>query len=477
MNQFFETTMPEAVGIQSEHIKNFIEKLEAYDLCMHSVILIRHEKVAAQMYYAPYQASTLHRMFSVTKSFTSIAIGLLEEEGKLALDDKIIDYFPEKLPSEGVHPYIAEITIKDMLMMATAHEKTTYKRTPDDDWVKSFFVIEPSHVPGTVFSYDTSSSHCLAALVEKLSGMSLLDYLRAKFLDDIGFSKDAYVITDPMGVAQGGSGLMAAPMDLAKVAWLVMHEGAYKGKQYLPKKYLQEAVKKQIDTSVRGNSIDERQGYGYQFWRVRKNGFAMLGMGGQLAICFPDQELLLVTTADIQEHSFGSTVIFDALFTEIYNKLSDQPLSPNKVAWTELERIMARAVIKPLCGIQNTAFAASINQKEYFFDKNRIGLEKIKLEFEHNKGKLHYSNKTGSHQLTFGMNELVISQFPHYDMKCAASAAWLAKDTFVIKSHIIDEEIGTITIQLGFKDNRVTVLMKKVIGTGFNEFSGFVSSS
>lgn len=475
MNNFFEAARPEEVGIQSEHVKNFIDKLDAYNLAMHSIIVIRHGKVVAETYYAPYQADTFHRMFSVTKSFTALAIGLLEEEGKLSLDDKIVDHFPEKLPSEGVHPYIAEITIRDMLLMSTAHQRTTYKRTPDDDWVKSFFVIEPSHVPGTVFSYDTSSSHNLAALVEKLSGMSLLDYLRTKFLDEIGFSQDAYVITDPMGIAQGGSGLMATPMDLAKVAWVVMKEGAYQGKQYLPKKYIQDAVRKQIDTSVRGNSIDERQGYGYQIWQVRNNGYAMLGMGGQFAVCFPEQDLLLVTTADIQEHSFGGTVIFDAFFTEIFNNLSDQPLPVNEQAWIKAKEIMEKVAIKPLSGIENTALASNINQREYVFEQNPMGLEKLKLEFKQNKGKLSYTNKSGSQQLVFGMEELIISQFPHYEVKCATSAAWLDKRTLAIKSHIIDEEIGMITIQLGFKDNRVTVVMKKVIETAFNEFSGFAS--
>ena len=205
MGGFFERAMPEEVGIQSEHIQNFIEKLAAYDLCMHSILLIRHGKLVAETYYAPYTADTLHRMFSITKSFTSLAIGLLREEGKLFLDHKIIDYFPEKLPDGGVHPYLAEVTIKDMLRMASPHQNTTYKLNPEVDWVKSFFLVEPSHLPGTIFSYDTSSSHILAALAEKLSGRPLLEYLRLRFLDDIGFSRNAYVISDPMGVSMGGN--------------------------------------------------------------------------------------------------------------------------------------------------------------------------------------------------------------------------------------------------------------------------------
>lgn len=137
-------------------------------------------------------------MYSISKSFTSIAIGLLIDEGKLSFDDKICDYFQDKLEKE-TPSYIKEITIRDMLKMATAHKSTTYKQYDGNDWVKSFFVLEPSHMPGTVFSYDTSSSHVLAALVERLSGKSILDYLRDKFLNEIGFSKEARWLKDPKG--------------------------------------------------------------------------------------------------------------------------------------------------------------------------------------------------------------------------------------------------------------------------------------
>lgn len=138
MGAFFPKATPEQVGISSQHVIDFLDELERADVCMHSVLLIRHGKLAAEAYYAPYTADTPHRMFSVTKSFTSLAIGLLAAEGRLSLDDRIVDHFPEKLPEAGAHPYINQITIRDMLKMATAHASTTYKRTSDPDWVKSF---------------------------------------------------------------------------------------------------------------------------------------------------------------------------------------------------------------------------------------------------------------------------------------------------------------------------------------------------
>ena len=257
----FRKALPENVGISSRRISEYIEAVTGRGIPLHSLLIVKDGCLVCEAYQKPYDSKTLHRMFSVTKSMVSLAIGLLADEGRLSLDDHIIDYFPEKLPQK-VHPYIQAITIRNMLTMRTAHNKTTYKLEGCTDWVGSFFNTEPTHYPGTFFAYDTSSTHVLAALVEKLSGRELLGYLREKFLDDIGFSEDAYCLKDPMGVSMGGSGLMAAPMDIMKVMYLVMNGGTYNGRRYLSEKYIEEALKKWSDNYATGGTFEEMQGYG-----------------------------------------------------------------------------------------------------------------------------------------------------------------------------------------------------------------------
>lgn len=475
MSRFIKA-IPEEVGISSENILKFIKVLENNGIPMHSLLMIRYGKLITETYYAPYKEETLHRMFSVTKSFTSIAIGLLAEEGKLSLEDKIIDHFSEMLPESGVHPYIAEMTIKDMLKMATAHENTTYKLNLKEDWVKSFFSTMPSHHPGTIFSYDTSSSHTLAALVEKLSGMKMLDYLRGKVLDELEFSKDAYIISDPNGVSMGGSGLMATTMDLAKVAWLVMHDGRSEGKQLIPEWYIKEATKKQIDTFLKGGSIEEKQGYGYQFWRIRNDGFALFGMGGQLAICLPKEDLLIVTTADTQGLAGGVQAIYDIFWREIYETLSDKPLAKDSEAFEALQAALKENHIKAVIGEQTSSFVNKINGHSYKFDDNPMNLKTIQIELKEDSGILYYENESGIQELTFGLGKQIESKFGHYNMDCVTSAAWVLEKTLFIKSHIIDESIGSIQIQVHFIDDTdVVVYMKKVEETFFQEFSGFAN--
>lgn len=313
-----ERIQPSEAGVPCTAISCFFEKLNALPFDIHSVIMLRSGKMFLERYYEPYERDTLHRMYSVTKSLVGLAILCLVDEGKVDLDTSITSYFPE-YPTE--YKDIKDTTIRNMLMMRTAHKKTTYKADLSSDWVKSFFTAEPTQIPGTVFSYDTSSSHTLGALVEKITGMELLDYLRKKFLDKIGFSKTAYCLKDPFGVSIGGSGLMATPLDVAKVARLVMNNGMENGEQLINPELVALAVSNLSPTDKHCKYADEQQGYGMQFWRTRNNGFMMYGLGGQMAICLPDKDFIFVVTADTGEYKDGTQKIRDVFWNEIYNNI------------------------------------------------------------------------------------------------------------------------------------------------------------
>ena len=164
--------------LTEQNMQEFVKEVEKRKIPLHSVLIAQHGNLLLEKYYAPYCRNKLQRMFSVTKSFTSLAIGLLEQEGKISLQDSICGYFPEYLPGR-VHPWLAEMTIENMLKMQTCYNMTTYNKTSTtENWVRSFFQTEPTHRPGTLFMYDTSSSHVLCALVEKLTGEKMLDYLK-----------------------------------------------------------------------------------------------------------------------------------------------------------------------------------------------------------------------------------------------------------------------------------------------------------
>ncbi|MCR5100896.1 MAG: beta-lactamase family protein, partial [Butyrivibrio sp.] len=250
----FETAIPEEVGVSSFSILNTLKDIDSKHVPMHSFIIMRHNRLIFEKYYHPYEKDTLHRMFSISKSFTSIAVSLLIAEGKISLDDKICDYYPEYV-NDNTHPFILDMTIRNMLEMRTCHAASTYKVNMNTDWVESFFTVAPTHKAGTVFHYDTSAAHTLSALVEKLTGMKMLDYMKDRFLKYIDFSENSYMITDPFGISMGGSGLMATPMDIFKFLYIIYNNGMITcndgiKRQLLSEDYLKLATSNISDTLV-----------------------------------------------------------------------------------------------------------------------------------------------------------------------------------------------------------------------------------
>lgn len=470
----WDVVSPETVGIPSQAVLNFIDELDYTGLCMHGVIMIKDGKVFTEGYYAPFHADFPHRMFSISKSFTSVAIGLLQEEGKLSLDDRICDHFPDKLPPDGVHPYIAETTIRDMLRMASPHKSTTYKLMECDDWVKTFFHVEPVRYPGTSFLYDTSASHVLAALVQRLSGMTVLDYLKVKVFDKLGCTGEFRWLKDPVGICQGGSGLICTLRDMTRFALMCMNDGVYDGMQIVPKEYIREATSKQISTCLQ-YGIEEQQGYGYQFWRCRNNGFAMYGMGGQLAICLPDYDFILTTIADNQGIPNGIQGVYEALWKHILPCLKEKRsnIEVDKAACEKLKQRLSTLKVKPVEGSATSAVADEIKGKRYIMSPNPMGISECRIELGKDEGTFYYSNETGDHRISFGIGRMKEQNFPDINLLCISSAAWADETTLHLRSYIIEELPGSVNVTFTFRKNTITMVMKKIAENELNRYEGF----
>lgn len=465
-----EYVTPEETGIPSISICNFIKRLSKNGIPMHSLLLLHQDKLIAEGYYAPYTANTLHRMFSISKSFTAIAIGFLMEEGRILLDDKIATYFPDKVPA-NVHPWITSMTIRDMLMMRTCHASTTYKLDMQSDWVESFFTVPPTHPSGKLFHYDTSSAHTLCALVERLTGMPMLDYLKEK-LAPLGLSDTSYMLTDPFGVSMGGSGLVATPMDLLKFGYFISHKGKIDGEQLLSASYIQDATSHLTDTCLTAPVRSEACGYGYQFWRNERGGYVCYGMGGQLVIFLPQYELICVTTADTQGIGGGNQYIYDALYEEILPFIQRNPLLQDEKSHSALLHLLKNLKIEPLAGEMSSPTAALVSGITWDVQENAMGFSALRFDFSDRAGTISFQLNGIAYSFDFGMGHLETGNFPVYDMRCAASGSWLRPDTLYIKAHIIDEYVGSVHFEFVFGADDVTVFLKKQEESLFQEFNG-----
>lgn len=490
----FQKNSPENAGIPSGCILNFIKRLKNCEVPMHSFLLLRRDLLAAECYYFPCRADTLHRMFSISKSFTSIAVSLLADEGKLSLDDPIIGYFPDKTPKD-VHPWIRAMTIRDMLMMRTCHASTTYKLDMTKDWVESFFTTSPTHPAGRIFHYDTSAAHTLCALVERLSGKPMLSYLKEK-LDELDFSQESYMLTDPFGVSLGGSGLVATSMDLLKFGYLVLRKGRVNGRQLVSPSYLEDATANLTATTVTAPIQSEACGYGYQFWQNQKGGCVCYGMGGQLIILLPEYDMICVTTADTQCISGGNQLIYDALYEEILPFVSDGPVPVNTGTHSLWANAVCQLRMEPLKGALSSPVTQCVDSVRFHILENPAGFSGLRISFSTNcaskkqpashadrlcavssgpepdTGTLAFTLKEKAYSFSFGLGRLTTGRFPLYDMNYAASGVFLDPDTLYIYVHIIDSYVGSVKFQLSFGADDVTVFMKKQEESLFWEFNG-----
>ena len=438
--------------LTEQNMQEFVKEVEKRKIPLHSVLIAQHGNLLFEKYYAPYCRNKLQRMFSVTKSFTSLAIGLLEQEGKISLQDPICDYFPEYLPGK-VHPWLAEMTIENMLKMQTCYNMTTYNKTSTtENWVRSFFQTEPTHRPGTLFMYDTSSSHVLCALVEKLTGEKMLDYLKEKLLRQIGFSEESYIIEDPFGTSMGGSGLMATPEDLLRTGCMLLKQEK--------DSYAARATEPRTATQLDG---DDRW-YGYQFWIPMEGTFAMLGLGGQIMLAVPEMDLVVVTTADTQGMGGAEQMILAAV-REVLLK-DDSP-----------EDDVEKTTLPVLSTVYEGKPCADFGKK-YPLLRNRYGFTWCGVTFSeaNQKGVLSYEIEGRECQLPFGIGHLEEGEFPIYKEKCASSGAWIDQHTLFIFCWLIGESVASIRFRLYFSEDGLTIHMNKTEETKYNEYMGFLNS-
>lgn len=477
-----QVVAPESVGLPSGAVLDFIETLERREVNLHSFLMMRHGKICAEGYYENYAEEKLQRMYSSSKSITSIAVGLMIDEGKLRLDDKIADHFPEYMP-RNPHRYLLETTIEDMLKMATPFT-WALDSTGTDHWVKGFLSSQPTHPPGTIFKYETSSITTLGALVEKLSGKPLIEYLRER-LAPLGISEDARCLKGPDNYSWGGSGILITLRDMAKFAYLMTNGGRFDGKQLLSEAYVKQATARQIFNDVYSEGSRRNRGYGYQIWILDDGVFAFCGLYSQLAICCPAQDFIFCVTADNSGSQIKDRLIYEELFHKIIPQLSD-PLPENQVDYQALQNKCGNLKLLVESGAKDSPVSSRINGVTYSLADNELQITSLRFVFDGDCGSLCYVTPRGKKQIQFGFGKNVMCRFPetHYfgeqiltssgkEPRVYSSAAWADETTLVIRTHLVDEYLGILNMTFSFKGDEIGVFMHKDAEFFFDEYQGF----
>ena len=317
----FAIISPESAGVRSEGILRFFDDMEEKRLHMHAVMILRHGRVIAEASYAPWSKDKLHMLFSLSKSFTSTAVGFAVQDGLLRVSDRLVDFFPEYLPAEPCEN-MRKMTIKHMLTMNTGHGEEPMRM--GDCWEKTFLRTYVEFEPGTHFLYNTFATYMLAAVVQKVTGKKLLAYLREKLMDPLGMSEDIWFQESPTGVATGGYGLNVRVEDIAKLGQFYLQRGKWEGKQLLDEKWIADASTPWSDNRGHGGEdSDWGSGYGYQFWMCRpEHVFRGDGAFGQYCVVMPDQDMVIAINSGVSDMG----AVLDSIWKNILCSVGGGPL-------------------------------------------------------------------------------------------------------------------------------------------------------
>ena len=429
---------------KEQAILNFMDELKSFQL--HGFILTLGEQTLAEGYWAPFNSSMPHRLYSVSKSVTALGIGLLLKDGRLKLDDPVADYFPEWVDTQ-THPFIRQCTIRHLLTMRTCFNRSMYQPLADSDWTKPFFYGEPTHAPGTLFSYDTSASQVLCALIQRVSGTDALSFMQERLFTPLGMRDPKRWLTDAAGVCQGGTGLIMTLRDFARLTRFCMSDG----QGLIDTDYLREATSHLVDSTERSGP-EERFGYGYYFWQTR-HGFSMYGMGGQMAICVPEKQLALCTTADLILDQVGVQPIYDAFFRHLA-EVDTLPSDPEDAQ--RLRRVLEGLRLKPIvAGAESkTVFLPELRGSTRF-SRLLIAPESIEMTIDGE-----------AHCLPYQSGGWASASFPNSSEACLVTGGWTQPDRFELRCELCGD--FSCTMKLFVQLNGSAASVRTV--SSFNEF-------
>lgn len=433
---------PEAQGIASSDILAFVQAADEQVDMMNSFMLVRHGHVVAEGWWGPYDAQTPHILYSLSKSFTSTAVGLAIAEGKLSRDDEVLKFFPEDAPAQP-SANLRSMRVRDLLRMATGHQtEAQFFRdepgTKDEPWTKKFLAHPVLFKPGTHFLYNSPGTYMLSAIMQKVTGMTVLDYLRPRLFEPLGFKNPNWVAS-PQGISAGAYGLSVRTEEIARFGQLYLQKGTWKGRQLIPKAWVEEATALQTSNGSSPKS-DWDQGYGYQFWRCRHNAYRGDGAFGQYCIVIPELDAVVAITSGVRDMQSVMNLVWEKLLPA----MKATPLPEDAVARRKLEAKLAGLTVRLPSGQPTAPRAAQVSGRWYEFPENDRGIKAMALDFNSESPALIVRLAGGETRTPIGVGSWTKSRggfangldrflsVPAHPL-VAASGAWTADDVFTVK--------------------------------------------
>ena len=391
---------PASVGIDPAAISAFADAADAKGLGVHGLVVARYGRVAAESWWHPYQPDEPHMMYSVSKTFTSLAVGIAVGEGLLRLDEPTHEVFPE-------YPEIAGQTLRHLLTMTSGHAVDAFdafRMLPGLDWVRLFFEAKAPYEPGTHFVYNTAATYVLGAAVIRRSGQSLTEYLDDRLFGPMGWPTPAWE-KDARGIEHGGTGLKLTTRQLAELGQLLLQRGQWQGRQLVPAEWVDQASARQVRNPW-FETNESRLGYGFQLWRST-HGFRADGMFGQFAVVIPELDLVVAATSG----SPDAHVILETIWSELLPGV-DASFTPAGDADGKLFELGERRVPEPEGAATDAATEAALTGKVFRLPSNPSGIERLSVAFDDETATVEFAGEgIGRRRIVAGRHEWVPGRF------------------------------------------------------------------
>lgn len=450
---------PQEQGVDPQAILDFVRATDEQVTHTHSFMLLRHGKVVAEAWWEPYTAQEPHMLFSLTKSFASSAIGMAVAEGKLSLDDQVIGFFPEGTPANP-DEHLRAMRIRHLLMMSSGHSKDPtgfLRQAKDGNWPRAFLQNGPDLAPGSRFVYNSGASYMLGAILHRVTGQTLKEYLTPRLFRPLGIAEPEWE-TCPQGLSIGGWGLSLKTEDIAKFGQMLLNQGKWNGQQILTADWIREASKVQI-MQPPGAGVDWVQGYGFQFWRCRHNLYRGDGAFGQYCIVMPEQDAVLAITSGSNNMGLQMDLAWQHLLPALN---STKPLAASSTAQSQLQQKLASLQLPTVKGEASNPIQAQIAGREYLFTENPIGLQSLRVSVNGQTAtvEIKQKDKLSKHVAGYGQWQTHAAA----DGPAAASYAW-SDDAFVTTIWFTRTTFAA-TLTCTFKGDEVSVEWKQNVSFG-----------
>lgn len=461
-----ERSIPEKEGVSSEKIIALFDSLMAFpDTEIHSVMLLRNGKVIAEMYPAPFRPEYGHQLFSCSKTFTATAVGLAIMDNRLRLDDRLAAFFPELLP-DSVTTWLADITVRDLLTMTSGFEVDTKMRTFATNWIESYLHHPMVAEPGKRFAYDSIDTYLLSAIVQRVTGMKVVDYLKQRIFGPLGIT-EVYWEESPEAINTGGWGLYLQPESLAKFGQLLLNKGKWNGVQLLSPEW----VKEMGTCHVKNNHGDD---YGFQMWMCDYPGaFRADGAYGQYIIIIPDKDMVVVITQCLTgDGGKEQNYIWNTLLPYV----TEAPLKEKHPG--QLKKRCLKYELPLPKGKALSSRSKDFLSKAFKLEENSLEWESVRFEYIGKEMFMYVMDTSGKEsKMALGYKEWLTSPIGFYppnarrttlgsfsnvpkNFKVGAGYAWTSPEVLEVRLHFVNW-MSAVKLKFQFKDGKMNIVAAK----------------